>query len=55
MMCYVKKLSIFHFFRVLCFSKYAANAPKDKRKTPKTEKTNKMIELQNFNPEATKV
>ena len=52
MTCYVKKLSIFHFFRVLCFSKYAANAPKDKIKTTKTEKK-KMIELQNFNPEAT--
>ena len=42
---YIKKLSIFHFFRVLCFSKYAANAPKDKIKTTKTEKKNKMIEL----------
>ena len=40
-----KKIVYFSLFSFPLFSKYAANAPKDKINTTKTEKKNKMIEL----------
>ena len=48
MKCYVKKLFIFHSFRVFCFLENAENAPNDKVKITRTEKETKMIELQNY-------
>ena len=42
------KKNLFHFFRFLCFSENAENAPNDNIKITKTENETKMIELKNY-------
>ena len=46
MKCYVKKLFIFHSFRVFGFSENAENAPNDKVKITRTEKERKHVNQQ---------
>ena len=42
------KKNLFHFFRFLCFSENAENAPNDNIKITKAENETKMIELKNY-------